>query len=309
MPSDQLLAAVKDRQCSLWIDMLDPTEAEYDLVLKQAFGFHPLAIEDATQDLHSPKLDDYGAYLFIVSHTFGIGDERMDIHTSELDVFLGANFLITLHAQPRPTIEKMWDESCHRQHGLARGPAYLLYELLDRQIDGYIPLLDRFEARLEELGDVIFRRPNDKDVVLNDLLTAKSSALRLRRILIPQRDLLGRLSANDYTAIPAEVRIYYRDVYDHLLRLSDLAESMRDLASSTIETHLAIINNRMNEIMKVLTIISTTFIPLSFLASVYGMNFEFMPELHQPWAYPLVWALFLAIVAGMLWMFRRRHWI
>jgi magnesium transporter len=132
--------------------------------------------------------------------------------------------------------------------------------------------------------------------------------LRLQRILAPQRELLGRLSVGEYRVVPPHVRMYYRDVYDHLARLANLADSMRDLASSTVETHLALMNNRMNEVMKVLTMVSTIFIPLSFIAGVYGMNFEFMPELSFWWFYPLVWGLFVGISSSMLWVFHKRKW-
>jgi len=306
---DQLTAAFRDKQAAIWIDMLAPTPVEYDLILRGDIHFHPLAIEDASKDVHVPKMDDYGHYLFLVFHTFSMGEERMDIHTNEVDVFLGDNFLITIHAEPRPAIAALWKKAYHREKGLARGPALLLYELLDYQIDSYIPILDRFESRLEALGDLIFQPSHNQNSVLNDMLTAKSSALRLRRFLTPQRDLLDKLSWHDYSVIPPEARIYYHDVYDHLVRLADLSESMRDLASSTIETHLALANNRMNEVMKVLTMISTIFIPLSFLSSVYGMNFTFMPELDWAWSYPLLWCIFLMIVSAMFWLFRRRHWL
>jgi hypothetical protein len=146
---------------------------------------------------------------------------------------------------------------------MARGPAMMLYELLDRQVDNYIPLIDKFEERLEQLGDDIFHVKRQEREMLNELLTAKSSALRLGRMLAPQRELVSRLSVGEYPVVPQTVRIYYRDVYDHMARLTNLAESMRDLATSTIETHLALVNNRMNEVMKVLTMISTIFIPLS----------------------------------------------
>ncbi|MEZ4659388.1 MAG: magnesium/cobalt transporter CorA [Caldilineaceae bacterium] len=310
LPGDQLLAAVQDKQARLWIDMQKPTEAEAKLVLEEAFHFHPLSIEDTLNDVHTPKMDDYGRYRYLVLHAIGMGDERMDIHTKELDVFVGANFLITVHEQPMSVIDAFWNEEHHQSKGLARGPVYLLYELMDRQIDAYIPLIDRFEERLEELGDLIFLngQTNDK-TLLNDILTAKSSALRMRRILRPQSAIMEKLAWNEFSVIPHEARIYFQDVYDHLFRLSELADSMRDLAGSTIETHLTLVNNRMNEIMKVLTMISTIFIPLGFIASVYGMNFHYMPELERVWTYPLVWILFLLIAGGMIWMFRRRGWI
>ena len=308
-PIEQLPQLLHAEQGSVWIDMQSPSEQDYKLVLENTFHFHPLAIEDAINDIHLPKLDDYGAYVYLVFHTVGLGEEPMDIDTEEVDVFLGLNYLITIHDQQRRSIDRAWDAEYHRINGLARGPAMLLYELLDSQIDSYIPIIDAFEDQLERLGDDIFRSHEGERVLLNRLLTAKSSSLRLQRILTPQRELLGRLAANEYRAIPAPARIYFRDVYDHLARLVNLAESTRDLAGSTIETHLALVNNRMNEVMKLLTMISTIFIPLSFIAGIYGMNFEFMPELHWRWGYPVVWGVFLLIAGSMLLFFRRRKWI
>lgn len=309
---EQLASAIRDNQARLWIDLMAPTAEESDLVLRQLYHFHPLAVEDAISDSHVPKVDDYGNYLYLVFHTVTLGDEQMDIHTDEVDVFLGANFLITLHDQPRTSIDRLWTPEQHQQNGLSRGPAFLLYELLDRQIDSYTPLIDRFEEQLELLGDQIFRtqpKRQEEERILNDILTAKSSALRLTRILTPQRELLYKLSHNNYSIVPADARIYFQDAYDHLARLSDLANSMRDLSGSTIETHFALVNNRINETMKVLTMISTIFIPLSFIAGVYGMNFTFMPEIDEPWAYPLVWLSFLAVGGSMVYFFRRRGWL
>jgi magnesium transporter len=309
LPPDKLSNALCADKTNVWIDMQSPTGEEYKLVLEQTFHFHPLAIEDAVSDTHLPKLDDYGSYLYLVFHTVTLGDEPLDIHTDEVDVFLGANYLVTIHDAPRRSIDRGWNRDYHEGHGLARGPAMLLYELLDSQIDNYIPIIDAFEAQLEELGDQIFNSAEKEQVLLNRLLTAKSSSLRLQRILTPQRELLGRLSTGEYAVVPQQVRIYFRDVYDHLARLANLAEGTRDLAGSTIETHLALVNNRMNEVMKVLTMMSTIFIPLGFVAGIYGMNFKYMPELEWRLGYPLVWMVFIGIAVGMLLFFRRRKWI
>ncbi len=309
LPAEQLLDILRTEHGAVWIDMQTPSMDEYKSVLESTFHFHPLAIEDAINDIHLPKIDDYGTYLYLVFHTVGLGQEPMDIETEEVDVFLGLNYLITIHDQPRRSIERAWDTEHHLASGLARGPAMLLYELLDNQIDSYIPIIDAFEAQLERLGDDIFLSNENERYLLNRLLTAKSSSLRLQRILTPQRELLGRLATNEYRAIPAPVRIYFRDVYDHLARLANLAESTRDLAGSTIETHLALVNNRMNEIMKILTIMSSIFIPLSFIAGIYGMNFEYMPELSWRWGYPMIWLVFILVGGGLLMFFRRRKWI
>ena len=307
---DRLPAALQDKMLNLWVDMLDPTAEESAFVFEKTFHFHPLAIEDAVKDSHIPKLDDYGSYLFLVFHTIKLGDKPMDLDTFEVDVFLGPNYLITRHDDVRPTIEQCWQHDFHASAGLARGPAFLLYQLLDKQIDGYIPIVDQFEEQLEVLGDQLFRNSSgERAIQLNDILTAKSSALRLRRILIPQRELLNRLATSDYTVVPSDMRIYFRDVYDHLFRLSDLADGMRDLSGSTIETHLALVNNKMNEIVKLLTMISTIFIPLSFIAGVYGMNFDFMPELHWRYGYLMVWIIFLAVGGSLLYWFRSKKWL
>jgi len=216
---------------------------------------------------------------------------------------------VTIHDHPRRSIERSLDTEHNMSQGLARGPAMLLYELLESQIDAYIPIIDAFEDQLEKLGDDIFLSGENERILLNRLLTAKSSSLRLQRILTPQRELLSRLATNEYRVIPPSLRIYFRDVYDHLARLANLAESTRDLAGSTIETHLALVNNRMNEVMKVLTMMSTIFIPLSFIAGVYGMNFDFMPELHWRLGYPLVWLVFIIVAVSMIFFFRSRKWI
>lgn len=309
MPSDQIASALRDPQARLWIDVVASTPEEQTFLLKETFNFHPLAIEDAVQDVHVPKVDDYGAYLYLVLHKFIIGDEKMDIDTVELDVFLGPNYLVTMRAEAGTVMARLWHEDHHRTTGLARGPAYLLAELLDRQVDTYIPLLDQFEEQVERLGDQMFFNAEDRNKLLSDLLTAKSTALRLYRILMPQREVLERLARGSNAVIPADARIYFLDVYDHLVRLADLAEGMRDLTSSTIATYLALANNRMGEVVKVLTIISTIFIPLTFLAGVYGMNFKYMPELDEPWAYPLIWLIFITIAAVQLYFFRRRKWL
>ena len=310
LPVEQLSNAITDKQLSLWIDLFQPTAEESQLVLEKIFRFHPLAIEDAVKDSHVPKIDDYGSYLYLVFHTITLGDSRMDLRINEIDCFLSANYLITMHHHQSTSIDKLWDVPYHQKMGLARGPVFLLYELLDRQIDNYSPLILGFEEHLEQLGDTIFHAHGEvQRNALDDLLTAKSSALRLQRTLLPQRELLLRLSSETYTQIPNEARLYFRDLFDHYRHLSELAQSMRDLATSTIETHLAIASNRMNEIMKVLTVISTIFMPLSFVAGIYGMNFQFMPELTSRWAYPLVWLIFIAIGGSMLYYFRKRQWL
>jgi magnesium transporter len=310
LPIEKLQAATQDKLLNVWVDMLAPSEAEATFVLEDIFHFHHLAVEDAIQDSHIPKLDDYGTYIFLVIHSLVMGAEPMEIATREIDIFLGSNYLVTMHDQSNASIDRLWRIESHNKVGLARGPSYLLYQLLDREVDSYIPILEEFEEQLEELGDRIFiAKDGSKSEVLSEILTAKSSALRMRRVFIPQREIVNRLATNDYAVVPTDMRIYYRDAYDHMVRIANLADDMRDLAGSTIETHLALANNRMNEVMKLLTIISTIFIPLSFVAGVYGMNFEYMPELEWRYGYLFAWAIFITIGGTLLYLFWRRGWL
>lgn len=309
LPVDQVPNALKDPQARVWVDMECPTVEEQQRLLGQQFRFHPLAVEDVINEVHVPKVDDYGGYLYLVFHSLTAGDEPMDIHTREIDVFVGPNYLVTIHEIPSETINKMWHRDYHQERGLARGIALLLYEMLDRQVDSYMTLLDHFESRIEELGDLIFQSISNEEAILNEILTAKSSTLRVRRILLPQREVFEHLAHDDLSAIPPESRIYFQDLYDHLTRFAGLAEGMRELVQSTMATHLTLSSNRLNEVMKVLTIISTIFMPLSFIAGIYGMNFHYMPELGWRWGYPMVWGIFIVIAIMMLLFFRRRRWI
>jgi magnesium transporter len=190
-----------------------------------------------------------------------------------------------------------------------RGPGYLLHQILDQVVDFYSPVLDDFDERIDRLEDDIFRlrRPNNE--ILSEIMDLKRSVLRLRRISGKQMDILHRMSRGEFSLIPQDMRPFYRDVYDHLVRVVDLADSYRDLISGSLEAYLSVVSNRLNEIMKVLTIFSAIMLPLTFIAGVYGMNFENMPELHSRYGYYAVWAIMVVVAIGMLLFFRRRGWI
>lgn len=311
LTADQLAAALREPNAVLWVDLYAPTAADQQQVLEQAFAFHPLAIEDAITSFLVPKINDYRRYLYVVFHSIYADASPVDIRSSELDVFLGPNYLVTIHEREMASINHLWGRPDPELADLlSQGPAHVLYTILDRQVDRFERLLDNFEAELERLGDVIFQnRTEIEEQLLDELLTAQSSALRLGRVLQPQRDLVLRLSQTDYSVVPGSARVYFADIYDHMVRMVSLVQAMRELTRSTIDIYMALSNNRMNEIMKVLTIISTTFLPLGFLAGVYGMNFRYMPELDWPWMYPLIWVIFVVIAGALLLFFRRRKWL
>jgi magnesium transporter len=173
-------------------------------------------------------------------------------------------------------------------------------------IDEYLPFLDAMDGEIDQLEDQIFARPSPP--LLQRVLVLKHSIITLRRILTPQREVMNRLSWDEFPQIASEHRIYYRDLYDHLVRLQDLSEGTRDTIGGALDAYLSVTSNRMNEIMKTLAIISTIFLPLSFVAGVYGMNFETMPILHWQYGYYYIWAVFIVMAAGMMWYFKRRGW-
>ena len=294
----------------LWLD-LDGDEAETcEPILINSFGFHPLAVEDALQEVHVPKVNDWGDYLYMVLHT---GDDWQGDHleTAELDLFVGKNYLVTYHVQTIHAIDTVW-ETLKREVRLGvKNIASILYDLLDEIAMDYMRLIDEIDEQVEGIEDRVVHEP-DK-AMLENLIAIKRSLLSLRRVISPQREVLNKLARGDFNAIEAGARIYYRDVYDHYVRIQDILESLRDLVSGVLDTYLSVVNNRMNDVMKILTIITTLFMPLSFLTGFFGMNY------FQPVENMNLWTsssslVFLLIIMGvmpllMLWMMHKNKWL
>jgi magnesium transporter len=305
----QMTQALQDPKGLLWVDLEQPTEAEIQTILADTFRFHPLAIEDCLSDgYQAPKVDVFGEYLFIIVHALRPDFPLDHMDTTELNCFLGPNYLVTsFRGQAMSPVQAVWDRLERDERPVERGADFLCYTVLDQLVDEYMPLLDLMDEEVDQLEDEVLVRP--KPAVLERILSLKHSILTLRRIIAPQREVMNRLSRDDLPQIMDHHRIYYRDIYDHLVRIHDLSESIRDVVTGTLDTYLSATSNRLNEVMKALTIVSTIFLPLSFVAGVYGMNFDYLPELHWRYGYYLVWGVFILVVASMLWYFRRRGWI
>ena len=299
---------LKDESVVIWVDMEMPTEAD-EQVLLDIFHFHPLTVEDCRENRHYPKVEEFDGYLYFIVHgvTADISPERFN--TIELDGFLGPNYVITYHHATFRSINNVKQLLRTTPVACQRGTAFLLHQILDQVVDYYSPLLDAFDDRIDRLEADIFtlKRPNNK--ILAEIMDLKRSVLRLRRISGKQLDILHRMSRGEFALIPGDMRPFYRDVYDHLVRVVDLAESYRDLISGSLEAYLSVVSNRLNEIMKVLTIFSAIMLPLTFIAGVYGMNFDNMPELRSRYGYFAVIVLMIVIAIGMLYFFRKRGWI
>jgi magnesium transporter len=293
----------------LWVILDNPSEEESNQILRDTFQFHPLTIEDAhSQGYQTPKVDDFNDYIFIIAHALienHINLEKLD--TNELDLFLGKNYIVcSYREEPIQPVDQVWKRLEKDARLGTRGADFLCHAILDALVDDYMPVIDRMDDEIEWLEDQVLEKPQPE--IMQRILGLKHSMIILRRIISPQREIMNRLSRDDFRMIEPSHRIYFRDIYDHLVRIQDLIDSIRDIVSGTLDIYLSATSNRLNEIMKALTIVSTIFLPLSFFAGVYGMNFKYFPEINWPMGYLYVWVLFLIIFAGMLYFFKKRGW-
>ncbi|MFN8557147.1 MAG: magnesium/cobalt transporter CorA [Dehalococcoidia bacterium] len=300
------LVALPDRL--VWVDLEDPTDDEVR-VLSGVFHFHQLTIDDCLNPyVDPPKADDYGAYLFLVMQGIDYSTTEERVQTTELDIYLGRSYVVTFHRRPLAAVKDMRDR-CRRAAPLpARGADWLAHALLDTLVDHLLPVVETLDERISDLEDEALRHPDP--ALVPRLLALKRSVLRLRRLAAPQRDVINRLSRGDFAHLLGDdTRMHFRDIYDHLVRLEDLVETLRDLGDSVISTYLATVNNRMNDIMKTLSIVGTVFLPLTLVASIFGTNFVPTYEGAGWWGFGGMVAVFLVIAAGLFLWFHRRRWL
>jgi magnesium transporter len=304
---DEMRAALKDPEGLMWVSLENPDPSEYDL-LCDVFQFHPLSIEDCKNDGYQPpKVDDFGSYLFLIAHALD-SNKLVDLETQELNLFLGENFVVTVyngdHLRP---IEYVFKRIERDQRVYSYGSDFLCHAVLDAVVDEYMPIIDQMDNEIEWLEDQVLERPEPQTMAR--ILKLKHSIMNLRRIISPMREVVNRLSRDDFPMIDRQSRIYFRDVYDHLVRIQDLSETIRDIVSGTMDIYLNSTSLRLNEVMKALTIVSTIFLPLSFLAGVYGMNFDIqVPGYSNPFGLTIFWLMCLLVVVFMLAFFKRRGW-
>ncbi len=288
---------------TLWIDIRDPTGKDMEL-LKKNFRFHRLALEDCVHAIQRSKIDDYDGYYFIAMHAMDYKNNRPAVQ--ELDIFLGKNFLITVH-KGRVKCVDIVKERLAKSPILQRGPDFAMYVMLDILVDDLFPVTDRINERLDIIENEIFKAPK-KDVV-NKLFHLRRDILTLRRYIGPEREVLNALTRGDAKFVDARTIPYLRDIYDHLYRIAESIDISRDIITSSFESYLSTISNRLNEILKTLTIVATIVLPISLVAGIYGMNFRFMPELQWQYGYPFALGVMLLIAIVMLLYFRRKGWI
>ena len=293
---------------TVWIDVVG-ANADDQALLADLFGLHPLMIEDILQE-SQPKLEVHPSYTYIIIH--GIDPSHRspdDLKTIDLDLLLAKNFVLTHHDGPLLGVDDVRKNLDLDPRILQRHPSFLAHTLLDHVVDNYLPLMDDYAKAVDELELGIMRQTSGDRNVLERIFDLKHSLQRIRRVGIHQKDILHRLARGELELIPKDAIPFYRDVYDHFLRVSDLADSYRDLVSAALDVHLSVQSHRMNEVMKVLTLISTIMLPLTFLTGFFGMNFEYMPGLHWKYGYEAAAVVMIGISITMAYLFKRRRWL
>jgi magnesium transporter len=291
----------------IWIDVTGPQRNDIEPLLEEWFRFHELAAEDALSPTTLPKFDAFQRYDFFVFRTISLDVTKHNVRSEKMSCFLGKNFVVTIHKDPLEAADVVWNRIPLDTRIMARGVDFLLYAILDFLVDQHFPLIEEIEERLDEIHEMIFASPSQ--ALLDELLDFKRDLNVLRRQSLPQRELFNQISRGEANYIKREHLIYFRDLYDHMYRIGEFVADERDMATTTMEAYLSVIANRTNEIMKVLTIFSSIMLPINFIASIYGMNFEFMPELK--WRLGYAWALGLMslVATGMLVWFWTRGWL
>ena len=311
---DDFLNRHRPEWCAVrWINVDGLSDMRVIHALATKYDLHPLAIEDVLHLSQRPKVEPYGgegsenqARMFIVIHTLQLKDE--DLLREQVSIFLGYSTVLTIQEAPSDVWDSIIQRIKVRGSRLRNNDAsFLMYSLLDANIDRCFPILEHFCDRAEELENIILEHSQSNQI--NDIHQLKRDLLVMRQELWPLREVVSTLQREPHECVSDMTRVYLRDLYDHVIQIIEIIETYREMTSDLTETYMSSVSNRMNEIMKVLTMIGTIFIPLTFLAGVYGMNFRHFPEIGQKWAYPAFWSVCVIIAGIMFILFRRRKWL
>ncbi|MCK4572916.1 MAG: magnesium/cobalt transporter CorA [candidate division Zixibacteria bacterium] len=300
-----------DRLCAvensfLWVDLCKPTDDE-SFILTHDFKFHPLAIEDVISEKPRTKIDIYDNYLFLVFQVVDYVGREEGLKSGEIDLFLSSNSLVTVHYDEHRVFDFLYHRAERDERLIGRGADFLLHAVVDTIVDNYNATLDILEYEVDQVEEDVLGEP-DEDTI-KSIFTLRRDIVHLKRIALPQRELLSRLSREEFDQIGKTASVYFSDIYDHLVRINDIADFHREILNSSLEVYFSSVSTKTNEIIKVLTIFTVFFIPPTFLVGLWGMNFRLMPELHWEYGYWLALGLMAAIVFGLAVYFRKKKWI
>jgi magnesium transporter len=289
-----------------WLNVDGLHEVEILQGIGECFGLHPLVLEDILNTGQRPKLDDTGDYIYIVLQALS-SDQVGAVQSEQISIIVGPNFVVSFQEGSVDNFAEIRRRlRAGRNRLRSQGADYLAYTLMDKVVDEYFSVVEAMGDQVEELQDQLIARPTNE--ILLGVHRMKREMIILRRAIWPLREVAGALGRAESSLIQPSTHIYLRDVYDHIIQVIDTAETLRDILSEMVDIYLSSVSNRLNQVMKVLTIIATVFMPLTFLAGVYGMNFKHMPELEWLWSYPILWLLMMAIAVSMLAYFRAKKW-
>jgi magnesium transporter len=313
---------------NIWVDLTNPSEEEEETILIHLFLFHHLAVEDCQRERlepeqgdHFPKVEDYGEYLYVIFNPVDIplgvklhkNDDNdvepalnINFRTRQINAFLGANYIVTHHYEGSPAVDYTLQLCAKNPQILSRGPDYIFHIVIDQIVDQYAPVMEHFDDVLEEAETRILNSSSSS--LLMEILSLKKSMQRFKRITTYQREILSRLARGEFRLISLEEQAYYRNVYDHLVRIADMAETYRDIINGLVDAHLSVTSNRMNSIMKALTMVSAILLPMTLITGIYGMNFDHMPELRWKYGYAFALTMMGCVASLFLWFFKRQGW-
>ena len=286
-----------------WIDLDKPTEDDFKW-LSETFGFHDLALEDAAKQKQRAKVETYEDYFFIVAYGVKPGQNRA-VDLIELYLFVGPNYLVSIRHEPFLPLDDLLGNGSQSRY-LSRGPDFLLYAIMDMAVDTYFPAMERLDDSIDKLDRKVLERPAKDDI--EHILAVKKQLVFMRKHISPQRDVVNALISRDFPAINGETVIYFRDIYDHLMRLYDDIDFSRDQLASQLDVYLSQVSNNLNEVMKRLTVFASIFMPITFITGFFGMNFGYIQDRSPGWW--IVITAFIAVIAwGNYWWFKKRDWL
>jgi len=298
----------KERPTITWVNIDGLHQTEMLEALGNCYGFHPLVLEDILNTDQRPKIEDYGDYLYIVLRSLEYNDRKDEIESDQISIILGRNFVFSFQEKEGDTFDAIRE---HLRTGKGRirkmGADYLVHALLDSIVDNYFVILEKLGEQIEFLEEQLVTQPTPE--TLRTIHGLKRELIFLRKAVWPLREVVGSLERGESPLIQESTRIYLRDLYDHTIQVIDNVETFRDMIAGILDIYLSSVSNRLNIVMKVLTVIATIFMPLTFLAGVYGMNFKFMPELEWRWGYPLIWGIMVVTGITMLIYFKKKKWL
>jgi magnesium transporter len=307
MPS-RLVAALQSGG-ELWVD-IEATARHQHALLEKVFHFHPLAVEDTLTPKTRVKLEEYPDYLFLVVPGVRFDDatpDPYDIETSNLYCFLGHNYLVTVHSGPSRAVAEVQERMERSPELLARGVEMMLHGVVDATVDHYLPMVDQVDVIVDALEERVFGKHDTRSI--EEVFRVRRLIVQLRRHLAPLREVLSALTNRPHPCITPATQVYFRDVYDHTIRIVESVEAFRDLLATVLDIHLTQASNQMNQVMKSLSIVATISLPLVVLAGVFGMNFDALPLIHHPWGFAWAIGLMAALAGAMFWVLRKRRWV